>query len=309
MPRWTSKGWDWQETGTQSRQIRNWGWNGLFAVWKGLLEWKSVRSSRNSFSKSKPWQAIMGWIHTKKSSLLFLLFSPSFEDRPNTTGKEKKRHRTTKQWRERNKLLRNIAIFSTDLSKWWHWKATNNLIRKYKMRIFCPPTHSTPCLNINIKFSSLCSSVNNSHKTSWRNAFCSSSHPNKQQISFQPLGLLPQKATEKKTSSWSCKLWNCWTHHMALSSGYLGDFWRARQISFFGRGVMYQHQLHYHTPFPLHCALCRLDWKWLRSFITKPKELWGQDLATCPQYTWIQLGEIQWKRKTRLKQKTLILMF
>lgn len=163
MPRWTSKGSDWQETGTQSRQIRDWGWNSLVAVSNGLLEWKSVRSSRNSFSKSKPWQAITGWIHTKKSSL-FQLFSPSFEDRPNTTGKEKRRHRmgTTKQRRERNKLLRlHCNLFHWFKQFHWHWKATNDLIRKYKIRIFCPPTHSTPCLNVNIKFSSLCSSVNN----------------------------------------------------------------------------------------------------------------------------------------------------
>lgn len=45
---------------------------------------------------------------------------------------------------------------------------------------------------------------------------------------------------------------------------------------FFGRAVRYQHQLRYHTPFPslcsFHWAVCRLDWKWLRSLITKPRQ-------------------------------------
>lgn len=108
----------WEETGPQSQTDKRLGLKRSGCSLKWTAEMESVRRGRNSFSKSKSWKAIMGWINTKKSSLLsrFFLFPPSFVCRQPKHHREGERERTKAKQREKGTNYCN---------KWWSFPLTS----------------------------------------------------------------------------------------------------------------------------------------------------------------------------------------
>lgn len=71
---WNSEGFGLRRNRAAQKTDKRLGlkWSGFSLTWTAGME--SVRSSRNNFSKSKSWQAIMGWINTELLTVVSAFF-------------------------------------------------------------------------------------------------------------------------------------------------------------------------------------------------------------------------------------------